>query len=72
MRSQNVRLIKKYARALGHGETEQYKATLVKVIKKKWNKTPWNERFKFRKRMKYIIAEHEKQLERDDGRSQRN
>jgi len=67
MKSQNARLIKKYAFALGHGETKQYQSTLVKVIKRKWNRTPWNEKFKFRKRMKYVIAEHEKQLERDDG-----
>ncbi len=69
VRSQNTRLIKKYATALGYKETEQYQTTLVKVIKRKWNRTPWNEKFKFRKRMKYVIAEHERQLEKDNGSS---
>ena len=65
MNQKTSKLVKKYAVALGYKQSEQYRTTLEKTIKKTWNKTPRNERFKFRKRMRYVIGEHERQLEKD-------
>ena len=65
MNQKTCKLIRKYAVALGYKQSEQYKATLTKTIKKTWNNTPWNEKSRFRNRMRFVIDKHKRQLVKD-------